>query len=225
MEKRFITYKDKKIEVKEPTIKVWKLIYSTKDITDEYEMSLNLISASTGLTLEELKEVEYGDVLDTSQFLIEYYNTLNTKFSETFTFKDKKYRFLDLPTISFGNYVDIDTYLSKNELDKIQGLNKYMSMLYVGEGDDPNDLKLRKEREEIFNELPIKYYLGAHSFFLSLSQTSVSGMRDYLIVGILMILRKLKRNKALIRFGVGTQRLVNWLKTILLKLKKLLTNH
>jgi len=90
--KRVITYDNRKIEINEPTISVWKLLYTTKDVVDETEIQLNLIKASTGLTDDELKEVEYHEIHSVASSLMTFYNNLDTKFYETFEFKGKKYR-------------------------------------------------------------------------------------------------------------------------------------
>jgi hypothetical protein len=219
--KRVITYDNRKIEINEPTISVWKLLYTTKDVVDETEIQLNLIKASTGLTDDELKEVEYHEIHSVASSLMMFYNNLDTKFYETFEFKGKKYRFADLPRMSFGQYVDLDSFGKGSELERIDGLNKYMSMLYIGEGDDPNDLDLRKERAEVFNELPIKYYLGAHGFFLSLGQILQGNTTDYLILKVKgWLMKTMKKINRSIHFGDGIQRFLSWLKTILPKLTK-----
>lgn len=225
MKKVYINYRGKEIPVTEPTIDVWKQVYKTKDMIDMKEVSLNLVSASTGIRKKDLNESEWFEIVEVANFLLEYYDNIETKFIETFEFKGKTYKFSNLDKLSFGLFIDIDTFLKRPEVEKIDNLHYYMALLYCGVDEDITDIEQRYKRAELFRDLPIRYYLGANSFFLRLEQILQRGIVGYLTrlklrtkMGMLSILMIV--NKVLTSFGVGIRRLVSWPLMILQRLMK-----
>ena len=94
-----------------------------------------------------------------------------------------EYGFCDLPNLTFGEFIDIDSYLSKTELERKQQLNLLMSFFYRELDKDgkltPYDSSKIAERSEKFKKLPIKYVNGATSFFLRLGKQSPSSLTLY----------------------------------------------
>ena len=146
-----------------------------------------------------------------------------------FSFNNKNYRFLDLPNLTFGEFIDIDTYLTKEPHEKKKDMPLLMAMLYR-EVDEKGNYKPYNSKElqlkaEEFKKLPVKYVRGSTNFFFHLGKTlsgnfqASSWVKLRLTIKMLWILVKFV---PLISFGVGSLLLFRWRTKTLQKLKKLL---
>lgn len=164
MEEHFIVYDGDRYPVKEPTIETWVKLTSLKDFTDDNEFSLMLISELTGLSEEKVSKSPWKDVLLVSQNLSNYLLQENQKFYSEFEFQGIKYKFIDLQNLKFGEFIDLDSYLTKSEMDRRRDLHLLMAMLYKEVDIPPLSLL---ERAEKFKKLPVRYVNGASNFFFS----------------------------------------------------------
>ena len=227
MEKRFITYKGKKYPLQEPTIESWSRLVALQEWTDERDFTIILLSHITGLTKEEVEQTTWEETIQATQSISDYLTIGSKDFSNEFEFEGQKYKFIDLPNLKFGEFVDIDTFLTKSPAEKQKEMNLLMALLYT-EVDEkgelaPYDGKLTMERAERFKKLPIKYVHGATSFFLRIEKILRGSIR-------LSFKNKLKMRvkitwmfvKAivLISFGVGSMLWSNLVKKILPKSNK-----
>jgi hypothetical protein len=73
--------------------------------------------------------------------------------------------------ISFGQFVDIDTFLTKDEAYRISNLNELSAYLYVEKGTKYGQSNIKARIKE-FEELPIKYLEGSVFFLLSSAKVS-----------------------------------------------------
>ena len=222
MNEHRITYDNVDYIVGEPTIDNWKKIIVSESFKTPEDFHLDLISISTGLSVEELKKVSMGEILNVMSGLSEYYDNIDKSFHGKIQFKGVEYEFADLNNLTFGHFVDIDTFSQKPESFRTQNLEKYMALLYSPKGEDY--MENLKERTELFKGLPVKYFQGAQTFFFHLEETLYPPTGRYsmrLLMITLMIRLKKKWKKLLTRIGVGIRRLVLWLKTTLLKSMRL----
>lgn len=227
MEKHYIKYNGKEYEIKEPTINSWIKLSFLKDWTNENEFNILLISDITGLSKENVLKADWKDILVVSQNLSNYLLNESKIFYKEFEFEDIKYRFIDLGNLSFGEFVDIDSYLLKSEIDRKKELNFLAAMLYreVDENNNlipynGNDLPLRAEK---FKNLPVKYLNGASSFFLRIEKISQGNSPISLRARLkmrMMVIWTLVRLIVLTSIGVGLLRWSIWRKRILQKLKR-----
>lgn len=211
MEKHTITYNDKVYEIGEPSIDVWVKLDFWKDILEQDKFVLKIISESTGLSDEEILEADWFDIMQVAAGLTDMLMNTNDKFYNEFEFAGKKYRFIDLPNLTFGEFIDIDSFLQKPEIEKKKQLNFMMALLYREVKEDgtleKNEAKKLQERSELFKSLPIKYVHGAMGFFLRLEQTLQKPSLKYLMV---LKWNKMKRNlnkakkRVLRSIGVGS---------------------
>ena len=151
------------------------------------------------------------------------------KFYNEFSFNNKNYRFLDLPNLTFGEFIDIDTYLSKEPHEKKKEMPLMMAMLYReldenGNYKPYNSKELQKKAEE-FKKLPVKYVKGATNFFFHLGKTlqgnfKASFWQNLKLMGKMIWI--LVKFIPLIGIGVGSLLLFRWRTKILQKWKKLL---
>jgi hypothetical protein len=198
-------YKNKQYQVEEPTVEMWSKLTLLQEWTDEREFCIKLLSFITGLTEEDIENSDYMEV------------------------NGKKYRFLDLPNLTFGEFIDIDTYLTKEPHEKKKDMPLLMAMLYReldenGNYKPYNSKELQVKAEE-FKKLPIKYVRGATNFFFHLEKTlsgnfQASFWEKLRLTGKMIWI--LVKFVPLISFGVGSLLLFRWRTKILQRLKRLL---
>ena len=221
MQNQVITYKGKKYEVTEPTIEAWTKLAALQQWTDEKDFIILLISHITGLTKEEVEQTEWEDTYIAAKSVSDYLTIGSQEFKNEFEFDGKKYRFIDLPNLKFGEFVDIDTFLTKSPEERQRELHVLMAMLYreVDENNNltPYDGKLLSIRAEKFKKLPVNLVHGASTFFLRIEKIlrgniKLSFKNRWKIWTRLIWM--FVKTIALISFGVGLGRLSIWLKKI-----------
>jgi hypothetical protein len=217
--KHFITYDGTDYEIKEPTVALWMDLTALEDFTDNIDFSINIISMATGLDKEQIKELNWYDIMNVAQSLSEYFLNQSQKFYDSFEFKGVKYRFIDLANLTFGEFVDIDTFLTKPPHQRKRELHYHMALLYREVDKEGNivkyDSSLLQARADLFKELPVKYVNGALNFFFLLELELRKHSGDYLkrlIMAKTITMRVMMAN-LLLSFGIGISRLQNWLIT------------
>lgn len=174
MIKHTITYQDKEYVVNEPSIQIWTKLDFYKDILDDNDFVIKIISESTGLTEEQIMQADWFDILQVASGLSELLLNINDDFHPDFEFDGVKYKFIDLPNLTFGEFIDIDSFLQKNEAERKNQLNFLMALFYREVGEDgkvvKNDGELLQARAEKFKNLPVRYVHGALGFFLRLEK-------------------------------------------------------
>ena len=213
-----IEYQGKDYEVKVPTIEMWGRLVAWKDILEEKDFLVKLISESTGLPEDDVRQADWFDILNIGSYLTEHLITQTTDFHNEFDFKGKKYRFLDLPNLSFGEFIDIDTILSKDEHERKSSLHTLMAVFYREIGEDgklvPYDSGKVAGRAELFKQLPMMYVNGSMSFFLRLEQILRRPSLSFLVRSKLLKMKKsIKKvmKKTFKSIGGGLAFLPHWL--------------
>lgn len=171
MERHFIEFDKKEYEIQEPTIELWNKLNTLKELYDEEQFTLSIISLATGLTIEQVRQANYYQAWLTANFLTDYFLKEGEKFYPTFEFKGVKYKFVDLENLTFGEFIDIDTFLAQPLVKRQGELNFLMALFYREVDDDGNLVKYDgtkvKARAELFKHLPVKYLRGSLNFFFS----------------------------------------------------------
>ena len=210
MEKQYVKYKGKNYLINEPTIEDWSKIMILQEWSDEREFSTILLSQITGLSQEEIENADYQEILDAAQTISQYFLVDSSEFKNEFEFNGKKYKFLDLPNLKFGEFIDIDGFLTKPIIEKKKEMNLLMAMLYreVDENGNylPYDSSKVQLRSEEFKKLPVKYVNGASSFFLRLGKISQGNMTLSFWNKVKMMMKMIYlcvKFLALISFGIG----------------------
>jgi hypothetical protein len=224
-----LNYKGKKYKVETPTVEMWSKLILLQEWTDEREFSIKLLSMVTGLTEQEIENTDAMEIVKATTELSNFLMKDSNEFKQIIEFNGKTYKFLDLPNLTFGEFIDIDTYLSKTPTEKKKEMNLLMAMLYreVDEKGEykPYDSSKVQGRAEEFKKLPVKYVNGASGFFLRLDRALRGNLRGSLRHRSKMILKMiwlLVKFKILINFGVGLGQLFLWLMKTSQKCKKLL---
>ena len=165
METTYIEHNGKQYEVKEPTIKTWKNVMIFKDLLDEEEMSVKMISEVTGLSVKEVKEADALEIRIAGDKLWRYLNQESKQLHRTIEHNGTTYDLVDVNKISFGQFVDIDTFMKKDDSYKIANLNELAAYLYCEQGIKYGDSDIKKRIEE-FKDLRVKYIESAVFFFV-----------------------------------------------------------
>jgi hypothetical protein len=231
MEKQYIKYKDKEYQIKEPTIEQWSRLSALKEWSDDIEFTTILMAEMTGLSKEEIEEANWQEVLMASQIISKTILEDGKRFHNEFEYEKQKYRFVDLPNLTFGEFIDVDSYLSKTEEERLRDLNLLMAFLYREVDDEGNLVKYDSskigERAEKFKKLPVKYVNGATTFFLRLGKISPDNLIPSLENTSPLMLRMkviwiLVRLIVSVSIGVGLAHWLHYRTKILQRLAKLL---
>lgn len=150
-------------------------VYKIKDIFIDELFAVKLLNILSGAPVEKLMEVNYVIIEKLASYAINLFPTEKTKFIQKFEFKGVKYGFL--PTwneLSFGEFIDLDTLMSKKGDDLLDHIHIITAILYrpIIEEDKKGKYKIEKynsdtmiERAEIFKELDSKYFHSGQFFF------------------------------------------------------------
>jgi hypothetical protein len=215
--KIFIEYNNKEYEITKPTLRMWSKLQLYQQIEDEKQFMVSLISIATGLTDAEIREADWQSILTASQFLSTFFLDYEEKFYPEFEFKGVKYKFIDLNSLSFGEFIDIDEFLSKDESYRRGNMNMLMALLYREVDENGVITKYNsgkvKERAQLFFDLELKYLQGALLFFLIL-ETTLQGHTRF---SFLQMVRKmwLKVKRVFHNIGDGMGRWFFWRQRIL----------
>jgi hypothetical protein len=210
--KIFIEYNNKEYEITKPTLRMWSKLQLYQQIEDEKQFMVSLISIATGLTDAEIREADWQSILTASQFLSTFFLDYEEKFYPEFEFKGVKYKFIDLNSLSFGEFIDIDEFLSKDESYRRGNMNMLMALLYREVDENGVITKYNsgkvKERAQLFFDLELKYLQGALLFFLIL-ETTLQGHTRF---SFLQMVRKmwLKVKRVFHNIGDGMGRWFFW---------------
>jgi hypothetical protein len=209
----------KDYEVKPPSIRTWAMLDILQSVEAEEDYTLMLVSNSTGIDEDLLRQANFLQVKQAADFLTKYFLELGQQFYQFIDFKGNRYKFIDLNNMSFGQFIDIDNFLQKDESYKKANMNEIMAMLYWEEGETKYDVGKVKERTELFKDLEIKYLHGSLRFFFLLRKRLQSNIPYYLKIKWKMK-RVLNRLKHLVVNGVGMGLLYSWLVKTLKTWKK-----
>jgi hypothetical protein len=220
METTYIEHEGKKYEVKEPTIEAWKNVMIYKDILDEEEMYVKMISEVTGLSIKEVKSADALEIRIAGDKLWRYLNQESKKLFTTIEHNGITYNLVDLNKVSFGQFVDIDTFMKKDEAYKVANLNELAAYLYCEDGVEYGNSDITARIED-FKDLPVKYVEGAIFFLLNLAKGLQELTTLYSKSPLMWWMMRTKIAWA--SFGDGIKQLVSSQKTKFGKLIVLLT--
>jgi hypothetical protein len=217
----YIEHKGTKYEIKEPTIESWTDIMKFKGILDEEELYLKMISSVTGLSSEEILNSNASTINLIGTTINNILNQTHKELKTKVELNGVTYVLVDINKISFGQFVDIDSFLKKDEDYRIKNLNELAAYLYCEEGINYKDSDFPK-RIEAMKQLPMKYVEASLFFFLSLGKALSQLTTFYSQTKVGWEMMKLK--VALASFGGGIKALIFSPKTKFGKLIMLLIN-
>jgi hypothetical protein len=167
--------------MKEITVDQWmKFTAMTKDIVDdEVFLMEKTVEILCNIPLETVRKIQYQSVSHMCAALSDILEQ-DPQFERSFVMDGIEYGFIpQLDDISFGEYVDLDTFLTdENNLHKAMAvlyrpIKQKFSDHYLIEDYDPGTKKKMKS-------MPIYYALGALGFFLNLKNELLNNTLNYL---------------------------------------------
>jgi len=174
MAETYIEYDNKKYELSELTIEKWQNIMKFKEILGEEDLYIWLIGEMTGLKPEEVREGDAKQIIECGKLLDSYLSRQDKKLYQTITLDGVEYELVDFGNITFGQFVDIDTFIMKEESYKIANLNELAAYLYTEKGKKYGETDFKKNIEK-FKNLPLRYVEGA-VFFLWTLERGLQGL-------------------------------------------------
>jgi hypothetical protein len=156
-----------------------KYLKIQKDSTDDKFLSIKMIEIFCGISLDKVMKLKLSDVNAICSILVDMFNE-QPPLKKHFILDGKEYGFIpNLEDISFGEYVDLDNYLSDWDM-----MDKAMEVLY-------RPVKLRHGKrysiEEykaidtgVMKDMPLDAALGAVLFFYHLGIDLSTTMMNYL---------------------------------------------
>jgi len=179
---------------------------------DEMMIAQKMIEIFCNIELKYVTKMRWKDVQEITLTLSNMFEE-DSKFIKMFTLDKVQYGFIpNLDEITFGEFVDLDTYLGD-----WQQMDKAMSVLFR-----PVDINVRgryniKEYDGTMNEhlkeMPLSIALGAVFFLLNLGKELSQVMMDYLDKGVLK--DHLQVKEGLMQNGIGIHQFTQQLKETL----------
>ncbi len=182
-----LKYDGRKITIQEPTIQMWTEVMKFRELLDEEELNIRMLSLTTGLSVQEIKESDAHSMRIAADTVYKFLNQESKKLFKDIEHNGKKYVLVDIHKMSFGQFVDVDTFLQKDENYRVSNLNELAAYLYTEEGKKYGETDFRKQIED-FKTLPVKYVEGAIFFFVEyrrgLSTTFSSLFQEQTVVDV-----------------------------------------
>ena len=158
---------------------------------DKYKNTLHLISLFTNMTIHELKNLNKEQIQLIEGFLGNKL-VLPDKNELVLTFEHEGIEYgleNDWSKLSWGAWVDFEVYSSEEKI--YHNIDKIMAILYrpLVKQNKKNPLKYQivpykseeiEERAEIMKTVPVRYWLGASTFFLQIVTIYINSIRSSL---------------------------------------------
>lgn len=163
-------------------IKLWqyqKFLKIQNENEDENFLASKMIEIFCGIDLKDAFQMKAKDVHRITNIIADMFEQ-KPKLKQRFTMKGIEYGFIpNLDDMTLGEYVDLDTYLSK--WDQIE---KAMAVLYRPVVKTINDKygiqEYKAEGQEIMKDMPMDVVLGSMLFFYRLGIDLSKVMTHYL---------------------------------------------
>lgn len=217
----FIIHKGQKYTIKNVTIEMWSDIMKYKDLMEEEQMYYRMISVMTSIDEKELLSADASEMIKVGEKLKTILYKDSKQLFPKIEFNGKNYKLVDVHNMSFGQFVDIDSFLTKDETYRVANLNELAAYLYTEEGKTYGDTDFKAQIEE-FKKLEIKYLEGAIFFLLSFGKGLQQLSQVYSNMKLLWWMMRLRITLGLI--GDGIRQLISSRKTVFGKLIGLLVS-
>ena len=209
MKKNYVKVDGESYEIKEPTVSTWMELMKFKDVLEEHEMNLKLISLLTGIDVDTIRDGDVKEINKVGSVLSQFLNQDTTQIFQEIEFEGTKYKIFDVNKMTFGQFVDIDSFLRKDDTYRNRNLNELSAYLYSESGYEYGETNI-KERIDKFKELPLRYLETSLFFLLNLGRGSLELTHLYSKNKVWWMLMKLRVVSQ--SFGDTIKSLVSWRK-------------
>lgn len=191
-----VTFEIKKKEYILPdklTIDHYMKIYKVKDLLGEQFFQTKIISAITGAKQEDILKSNHTQINFISNYLVSLFPDSKYPFTDKFELNGIEYGFIpSWKNMSFAEFVDLDTLLTKKPEEIIDNLHIICAIMYrpiINKRKEHDfdiqeyDVDTLETRAELFrNELDVKYVLGGNFFFSKFAKQSLEPSQQSLIL-------------------------------------------
>lgn len=153
-----------------------------------YQTTTEILALYLGLTPEELKDIPVEQIRFVESILSEHMvQPYDNEIVFTFTHDGISYGLEnDWNNIKWGQWVDLEVLSQPDRIN--ENIHLLMALLYrpilTEKGTkyklEPYKSKKVMERAEVFKELPVKYWYGAATFFLTISKLYITDTKSSL---------------------------------------------
>jgi hypothetical protein len=172
-------------------------IFKVRDLFEDDYLYAKVINLLTGCPMEDLLEVENHKIEFLATSIFAMVPSPPYKFIDTFELDGVKYGYLpSYKEITFGEFADLDTLLTKKPDEMMDYLHVIAAIMYrpIISSKSKHDYKIEKynqeslnERAELFkNKLDIRFALGGQFFFINFGKKFLNSTR----LSLTMRLRK-----------------------------------
>ena len=154
-----------------------------KDNEDEEFLNQKMVQTFCGIDLKEVAEIRYKDVVEITNSLGKMFDVKNHKFINKFKLGGVEFGFIpNLDDMTFGEYTDLDTYITDWEQ-----MHKAMAVLYrpitkTGLNDTYDIEKYNGSitYSDVMKHAPLDVVFGANVFFYTLGNELLKSTLTYL---------------------------------------------
>jgi hypothetical protein len=165
------------------TIGNYVKLFKVTDLFDDEYFQIKLINILTDAPVDKLMDSEMGKVYFIYNKLMELLPDNKPGFVDRFTLNDVEYGFIpNWKKMSFGEYADLDTLMTKKPNEVLDYLHVITAILYrpITKNRGKHKFEIEKynqesleERSELFkNKLDVEVALGAQFFFTLFARNS-----------------------------------------------------
>jgi hypothetical protein len=159
-----------------------KFLAISKDNEDEEFLQQKMIQIFCGIELKDVLNIKYKDINDITSSLSNMFKENHT-FINRFKLDGIEFGFIpNLDNISFGEYTDLDTYITD-----WNNMHKAMAVLYrpiikkgINNTYKISEYKGTEQYAEIMKDIPLDVCLGAVVFFYNLGNELLKATIHYL---------------------------------------------
>jgi len=177
-------------------------IFKIKDLFQDEYFSIKLINIITGAPMDLLMKANRQIVNNLSGELLKIIPTQEPAFADKFTLDGIDYGFIpSWKNMSFGEFADLDTLMTKKPEDMLNYLHIITAILYrpitkvKGKHKfeiEDYDVHKMEERAEMFKErLNVEYALGSQFFFIHFARTysrsTQISLRKWMTISLMQI--------------------------------------
>lgn len=206
------------------TLEQYQLYRKLQDDNDDEEIaSRKMISVFCKIPLSQVLNIEYSSIQEI-MISFEIMFSGEHKLTRRFTLGKQEFGFVpSIETISFGEYIDIESYM-----DKWESMHSAMAVLFRPITKEIKNDKYDIEKyissityAEVMKAMPLDIVFGVNVFFWTLERELLEGLIDYLEVEMKkMDPKTLAKQLNLVNGGDGISQYMASLKETLLDLTK-----
>ena len=154
-----------------------------KDNEDEEFLHQKMVQTFCGIDLKEVAEIRYKDVVEITNSLGKMFDVKNHKFINKFKMGGVEFGFIpNLDDMTFGEYTDLDTYITDWEQ-----MHKAMAVLYrpIKKNGLNGTYEIEKYNgsitySDVMKHAPLDVVFGANVFFYTLGNELLKSTMTYL---------------------------------------------